>query len=253
MRLDRIGRTARLALPLFALAALRPAGATAQADNVALVQKLLLDQRMVVVRGSQNLAGTLGQRLASGDLVNTSNNTRAAIRFTDDGSIVRLNPNARLVVRTDGERGNVQKTLDLEFGELWAKVSPQQRERGFQVQTPSGVAAVKGTEFIVRVDENGNTTVLTFEGAVDFFNNAGLVTVEKDKKVTANGNNAQPALADVTDADKKATEVLAEKTTDDNVIRIEIPIQNAAGVAKTLVLEVPRKQAEAIVNPGGGQ
>ena len=42
---------------------------------------------------------------------------------------------------------------ELEFGELWARVTEQ---RGtFQVQTPSGVAAVKGTEFIVRVDAQG--------------------------------------------------------------------------------------------------
>src|SRR5205814_7020555 len=119
---------------------------------------------------------------------------------------------SQLQVRTEGDRGGVTKTVQLDFGELWAKISPQQRARGFQVQTPSGVAAVKGTEFIVRVDAQGNTTVLTFDGAVDFFNNAGLVTVEKGKKATANGNNDQAALADITADDKKSTEILTEKT-----------------------------------------
>ena len=252
MRLHRTLGTTALLAALATAAAAHPGRVAAQ-DNVALVQKLLLDQQLAVTHNAQVVRGALGQRLGSGDLVVTSNNTRAAIRFTDDGSIVRLNPSSRLQVRTDGNRENPQKTLELEFGELWAKVSPQQRERGFQVQTPSGVAAVKGTEFVVRVDEQGNTTVITFDGAVDFFNNAGLVTVEKDKKATANGNNDQPGLADATDADKKAVETLTEQTTDDDTIRVEIPILNAAGVAKTLVLELPRKQAEAIVNPGCGE
>lgn len=251
MKLHRFGAAVRFGT-LAALAALRTSPAAAQ-DNVAIVQKLLLAQEMVVTHNAQQLRGALGQRLANEDVVVTSNNTRAAIRFTDDGSIVRLNPGSQLQVRSDGNRQGAQKTIQLDFGELWAKVSPQQRERGFQVQTPSGVAAVKGTEFIVRVDAEGNTTVLTFDGAVDFFNNGGLVTVEKDQKATANGNNGAPSLADITDEDRKQTEVLAADTADDDVVRVEVPVQNAEGVTKTLVFELPRKEAEAIVNPGGGR
>ena len=76
---------------------------------------------------TQDLPASLGQRLTSGDLVSTSANTRAAIRFTDDGSLIRLNPNSRLQVRTGAEGGAVTKTLELEFGELWARVTRQQQ------------------------------------------------------------------------------------------------------------------------------
>jgi hypothetical protein len=68
------------------------------------------------------------------------------------------------------------------------------------VQTPSGVAAVKGTVFVVRVDAQGNTTVLTFEGAVDFFNDAGLVSVERGRKVSAASNAVLGELEDITAA-----------------------------------------------------
>jgi hypothetical protein len=241
-----------MAAALTALAALTPTSGAAQDNSVALVHKLLLAQEMAVTHGQQVTPATLGQRLTSGDLVMTSSNTRAAIRFTDDGSLVRLNPGSRLTVRTSGARDAVEKTLELEFGELWARVTEQQRERGFQVQTPSGVAAVKGTVFVVRVDAQGNTTVLTFDGAVDFFNNAGLVTVERGRKASAATNNDMGELEDITDEDEQRLGALIEDVIDD-VIRVEIPVQNAEGVFRTVIMELPRGEAGPIVNPGGGQ
>jgi hypothetical protein len=37
------------------------------------------------------------------------------------------------------------------------------------------------------------------------------------------------------------------------VIRVEIPVQNAQGVFRTVIMELPRAEAGPIVNPGGGQ
>jgi hypothetical protein len=132
-------------------------------------------------------------------------------------------------------------------------VTAQQRERGFQVQTPSGVAAVKGTVFVVRVDAQGNTTVLTFEGAVDFFNDAGLVTIETGRKASAASGGAPGAVVDITDADERQLGALIEQEVDDDVVRVEIPVQNADGVMKTVIMELPRAQAEPIARPGGAR
>jgi hypothetical protein len=252
MRIERSSAAARTFAVLVALAALLPAAASAQNENVALVHKLLLDQRMVVTHNNTAQAATLGQRLSSGDLVITDPNTRAAIRFTDDGSLIRLNPNSRLQVRSDGSRDAAQKTLELEFGELWARITPSQG-RNFTVQTPSGVAAVKGTEFVVRVDDQGNTTILTFDGDVDFINNAGTVSVGAGRKASAANNNDAPEESEITDEDEEQLGVLIEDDADDEIIRIEIPVQNAEGVVHTIILEVPKKEAGPIVNPGGGQ
>jgi hypothetical protein len=232
---------------LTGLLLLVPAAAGAQQQNVALVHRLLLDQRAVLTRANQQSAAQMGQRLDNGDLVTTSDNTRAAIRFTDDGSMIRLNPNSVLTVRTDGNREALTKTLELEFGELWARVTEQ---RGtFQVQTPSGVAAVKGTEFIVRVDAQGNTTVLTLDGAVDFFNGAGTVEVSAGNQSTTTGPNALAQVSDISDADLAAVADLIEDV-DDDLVRIEIPVQDAQGVAQTIVIELPRAEAEALLKGG---
>ena len=233
-----------------ALALLAPAAASAQDNNVALVHRLLLDQQAVVVQDGQDQVAQLGQRLVSGDQVITSQNTRAAIRFTDDGSLVRLNPNARLVVRTEGDRSALAKTLELEFGELWARVTEQ---RGtFQVETPSGVAAIKGTEFIVRVDAQGITTVLTLDGALDFFNGAGTVEITGGRRAQAANANALAQVAEIEDAELEELEELMGEEVGD-VVRVEIPVQNEQGVVKTIVIELPRSEADAILNQGGGR
>lgn len=236
-------------LPLLGALGL-PGAAAAQQTNVALVHRLLLDQQMVVVEPNNNQrAAQLGQRLNNGDLVATSPNTRAAIRFTDDGSLVRLNPNSQLQVRAEGDRGALSKTLELEFGELWARVSPQQG--AFQVQTPAGVAAVRGTEFVVRVGPDGATTIITLEGALDFFNDAGTVQVGAGRRASTTAANV---LADVQDVQEEEVEQLGELVEDeaaDDVIRVEIPVQNAQGLVRTLILELPRSEAQAILNPGG--
>lgn len=240
----------RLSRRLPMLALLLPATAAAQDANVALVYRLLLDQEAAVVRGTDEQAAQLGQLLGNGDLVLTSANTRAAIRFTDDGSLIRLNPNSQLQVRTEGDRGTLTKTLELEFGELWARVTEQ---RGvFQVQTPSGVAAVKGTEFIVRVDGQGVTTVFTLDGAIDFFNGAGTVEVSAGRQGQAANANALAQVADIQDEELEQLEELIGEPVDETV-RVEIPVQNADGVARTVIIELPRTEAGPVLNPGGGR
>jgi hypothetical protein len=242
---DRVSRF------LATLALLLPAAAGAQEQSVALVHRLLLEQRAVVTRARQEAVAQIGQRLNNGDLVTTSANTRAAIRFTDDGSMIRLNPSSVLTVRTEGDREALSKTLELEFGELWARVTEQ---RGtFQVQTPSGVAAVKGTEFIVRVDAQGTVTVLTLEGAVDFFNGAGTVEVSAGNQARTTGPNVLPQVSNMQAADLAGIGGLIEDVQDDGVLRLEIPVQNAEGVTQTIVMELPRSQAEALLNAGGGR
>ena len=223
--------------------------ALAQESNLALVHRLMLEQRMAVIEAdADELVAQLGQRLASGDRVVTSSNTRAAIRFTDDGSLVRLNPSSELLVRSEGDRGALTKTLELEFGELWARVTEQ---RGvFQVQTPSGVAAVKGTEFIVRVDPTGATTVLTLEGALDFFNGAGTVEILAGRQGTTTDANTLVQVVDIEDDDLEGLDELVEDDADDEIIRIEIPVQNAEGVQRTVILEVSRGEAQALVSGG---
>ena len=230
-----------------------PRVATAQ-DEIALVYRLMLDAQLAVqpANAPRQLA-ELGRRLRNRDLVVTSPNTRAAIRFTDDGSLLRLNPNSQLRITTSGDRNAVTKALELEFGELWAKVTKKD-EAQFRVQTPAGVAAVKGTEFIVRVDQNGVTTVITLDGVVEFFNDAGTVEVPAGRTTTAASNTSVPTSNRTTSQDLEASEGLieadGEASTSGELELVEIQMQDAQGRMRTVVIEVPRAALRTLLGIG---
>lgn len=218
---------------------LAPHRAGAQQAEVALVYRLLQDGRMVVTPASGEAhPGQVGDRLRNGDQVLTLENTRAALRFTDDGSILRLNPRSQVRLTSGDERGALVRTLNLEFGELWIRAQ-RRGNTHLRVQTPAGVAAVKGTEFIVRVDEHG-TTVLTLEGVVEFFNQGGRVDLPAGRKTTAGSQADAPHVEVATPQDlQQAQGVRGDEGGSVQGTWIEVQLRDATGQTRTLMLQVP--------------
>lgn len=247
MKMTALAR-ALLVAPLLALGL--AADGAAQGADVALVHALMLDKQLVVSpQNAQPVQATLGHRLRDRDAVFTSANTRAAIRFTDDGSLVRLNPNSQLQVLASGDRSALAKTIELEFGELWARVT-RRPETDFQVVTPSGVAAVKGTELLVQVGEDGSTTVMTFEGEVEFSNDAGAATITSGNRVTVASTDQAPVVQRITDEERAALGELIEEEADPST-EIQIRVQDAEGRVRTILLEVPRSAVRSLLGTGG--
>ncbi|HEU0012929.1 MAG TPA: FecR family protein [Longimicrobium sp.] len=217
-----------------------PAGARAQQADVALVYRLLQDGQMVITpaSGAQRPA-RLGDRLRNRDVVFTSPNTRAALRFTDDGSILRINPSSQVRLTTGEERGALVRTLELEFGEVWARVTRGQGTQ-FRVQTPAGVAAVKGTEFLVRVDSAGNTVVVTLEGVVEFFNQAGRTDVAAGQRASAGSQSDAPEAGPASPEElRRAGEAGGEDGATAEGRWIEVLLQHPDGRVRTLMIQVP--------------
>jgi hypothetical protein len=222
-----------------------PAPARAQQAEVALVYRLLQEGQMVInpAAGGERRA-QLGDRLRNRDVVATSANTRAALRFTDDGSILRINPGSQVRLTSGDERGAVVRTLQLEFGEVWARVNRRNGSE-FRIQTPAGVAAVKGTEFLVRIDSAGGTTVITLEGVVEFFNEAGRTDVRAGQRASAGSQSDAPEAVRATrDELRRAEEVGGEDGADaGRATWVEVQLQHADGRVRTLMMQVP---AEAL-------
>ena len=222
------------------LLGMAPAGARAQQADVALVYRLLQEGRMVVISpGGPERRAQLGDRLRNRDEVATSPNTRAALRFTDDGSILRINPSSRVRLTTGDERGAVVRTLELEFGEVWARVNRRPGAE-FRVQTPAGVAAVKGTEFLVRVDSAG-VTVITLEGVVELFNQAGRTDVTAGQRASAGSQSDAPQAGAASPEElRRAGEAGGEDgAAAVDAAWIEVQLQDAEGRARTLMIQVP--------------
>jgi hypothetical protein len=236
-------RTMLAAAAAVGLLGLLPGRAQGQGD-VALVYRLLQDGEMLVMPASgPRRRAQLGDRLRHQDTVATSPTTRAALRFVDDGSILRINPNSRVRLTTGNEGGAVVRTLELEFGEVWARVNRRDGAQ-FRIQTSAGVAAVKGTEFVVRADSAG-VTVITLEGVVEFFNAAGRTDVTAGRRASAASASDAPESAPASPEElRRAGETGGEDGAPATAgTWVEVQLQDADGRMRTLMLQVP---AEAL-------
>ena len=116
-----------------------------------------------------------GMRLHSGDNIKTGENSLAAIMFTDDKSLMKVRENSALSVKGKREKATISKQVKFSLGQLWVKAVKQ--KSNLLVETPSGIAAVKGTEFYTLVDQDGNTTIFGIEGLVSLLNQLGEVLI----------------------------------------------------------------------------
>jgi hypothetical protein len=232
-------RRTTLAAVAAGLLGMLPGRAQGQQADVALVYRLLQDGQMVVIPASgAERRAQLGDRLRHRDAVATSANTRAALRFVDDGSILRINPNSQVRLTTGDEGGALVRTLELEFGEVWARVNRRDGAE-FRIQTPAGVAAVKGTEFVVRVDSAG-ATVITLEGVVEFFNEGGRTDVTAGRRASARTAADAPQSAPAAAEELRAAGAVAgEDGASAAGTWIEVQMQDADGRIRTLMLQVP--------------
>ncbi|MBN1465500.1 FecR domain-containing protein [candidate division KSB1 bacterium] len=168
-----------------------------------------------------------GRRLNSGDIVKTEEGAFVAIAFTDDRSILKIRSKSQF--QLEGERGElgIKKRLLMTIGQVWAKINP--KGAGYRMVTPSGVAAVRGTEFYTIVDADAKMTVIGVTGAVSVFNKVDSVLVTPGKTGTVERGKA-PLLTDTVDFVPWADD-------DETADSIDIEFQDANGVKKKLRLK----------------
>jgi len=118
-----------------------------------------------------------GRRLTSGDRIRTGEEALVALVFSDDKSMMKIRSDSEVSIRGERKKRGITKRLFMGLGEMWAKVNP--RGGGFRLETPSGVAAVRGTEFYGLVDTEGITTIIGVSGVVELFNELGSVLINE--------------------------------------------------------------------------
>lgn len=112
---------------------------------------------------------TSGTLIRVGDEI-ISHSGSATIELADS-SVIRLSPNSRLTfnrLTRYGKSGMVDTRLRLNSGELETRVEPFVEDGSrFEIETPSAVAAVRGTMFTLKTDATGSDLRVT-EGRVAF-------------------------------------------------------------------------------------
>lgn len=178
-----------------------PRGSDATADNAATVA--VLNTAIDAQKGSSDFAPALdGDILSNGDFVRSSKDGRAVLTFFD-GSTLSVDAASLVKVLTLNRlsSGGIQLLVEQTLGRSWAVVSKLKTpDSKFEIKTPTGVAAVRGTAFetIVTLNADGTNSVTykVDDGEILVTANAGgSVAVGANQQVTISTNQPAPAQA----------------------------------------------------------
>ncbi|MCD4814394.1 FecR family protein [bacterium] len=123
--------------------------------------------------------------LYEGDKIETGELARAAL-LLHDGSMIKLNENSTMQLEISVKKSKKNR-IKLLFGHLWAKVKKQ--ESNLEIETPSAVAAIKGTMLEILVKQI-ITELIVWDGSVGLRNPQGNVLVGVGQRSSAKKGKA---------------------------------------------------------------
>jgi hypothetical protein len=152
-----------------------------------------------VIRASEGktISAAMGMLLSPGDVVKTGEESYASIVFQDDGSRVKLDEESQLTLNATRQKKTLSKRLFLETGKIWARIT-KRRGTDVEVKTPTSVASVKGTKFIMEEKEWRETNLWVLEDFVLLAVEGKELIINEGQKGTATDGNI-----DVEDIDKE--------------------------------------------------
>jgi hypothetical protein len=174
-----------------------------------------------------------GLRLQDRDKLVTQKKSYAAIRFIDDASLVRIRENSTCTIQGKKEQNKVSKNIYLEAGMLFARVTRQKGK--FQVSTPTSVASVKGTEFIVEQRFDGGTFYFGMGGVIEVSNDAGSALVHSNETGFVEDKNTPPIVRPTPPGGRPKLE-------GEDIDDFELEFENKAGEHKVLNFSAQKKE-----------
>ncbi|KAB2954256.1 FecR domain-containing protein [Heliorestis acidaminivorans] len=174
-----------------------------------------------------------GMTLQSGDRIITNKDGLAELSFLN-GSVSRIAPNSQIEISQLSSTATRDITiLHTNRGEVWSKVPESTKQYfRFEVNTPSAVAGVRGTGFMVRVGDLGDTSVRVYEGIVGLSGRS-----DQDPP-------PQPDPLNVMDVDDWEKDNLVE---DIPVAYIEVEVETKIILATQLEERLPQTRVELVL------
>jgi len=129
------------------------------------------DGQVLIQKGGENLWLPVEKDmpLEQGDHLKTGAKSFAEI-LVDDGSQIKLEENSEITLSelsADSQNKSITASVYLWFGRMLSNISRFAHSRSrFEVQTPTIVAGVRGTDFAVEVVDTKQTDVGVFDGEV---------------------------------------------------------------------------------------
>jgi hypothetical protein len=123
-----------------------------------------------ITRGGAGVPAEVGTVVQLGDELKTGSDGQLRVVFRDD-SVIDLGESSTLVVDTqvfNPDAGRYTSLMRLVSGRARALVSQYYKTTGasYHVETPTAVAGVRGTTFVVAYEGDGDTEVVGVDGYV---------------------------------------------------------------------------------------
>ena len=133
---------------------------------------------------SSNL--NIGSELYNEDFLETKSDGFIKFAYLDDGTTIKMHKNSEIYVRGNVQEYLIDKRISISHGTYNFNVS-NQKDGVFTVITPTSVASVKGTKFILVSDLEGKDEFYGFEGLVEVLNKESNTTLRlsRNLKVTS--------------------------------------------------------------------
>ncbi len=176
-----------------------------------------------------------GQLIQVGGSVRTKANSRVTLSFSE-GTIVRLAPNSQFILKAMNETVDQPSSqLHLLFGKLWVILAGGE----MSVETPVGVAAVRGSLLSVQFNPDTNTTMITcLEGHCQLENGGQTVELVAGQAAEVTGVDNPPSEP------QPMTEAEVEDWLANNpeATLVPLPTPLPTEAAPTLTLAAPTEQ-----------
>lgn len=122
-----------------------------------------------------------GMEIFYGDAVRTGDDSEGVITLVDE-SFVKVHANSQIIMNTIISPLEKKNSVLLFFGRVWNKISKKAlRRKLFEVQTPTAVCGVRGTDFETGAYEDGTTLVLVNSGQVSIDSEAERTLVRENQ------------------------------------------------------------------------
>jgi len=125
----------------------------------------------------------VGMKLREADSIKVFKNSSATLK-TNSNSIIKLSENTVFAL-SDFRKVNGKEVnrFDLKLGKVILRPRKLRPGEVFEVQTPTAVAGVRGTIFLVEADKKENTKIAVLEGIVYTKRRVSLKDIKADKEL----------------------------------------------------------------------
>ncbi|MBN2853247.1 MAG: FecR domain-containing protein [Clostridia bacterium] len=179
-----------------------------------------------------------GMRLEAGDMIKTAESSYADIgmettEFGISGSEIRMAPVSAITIPDDTlvveKKSSIRVTIDEGIKNVYQLFQKDE----FNIETPTTSMSIRGTDFVIEVDEAGNTKVLMNDGIVDVKSlyDGSTKTILSGEKITANVDEEISAIEQMNDSDREVLKTFefenlpVEEDTTGDLIQEDNPVK----------------------------